>query len=60
MTNKDTVLAIFNKWYIDVINDDDLIKANKIYKLCLKNTEKMNKLFTPTELEALSTLLQDY
>ena len=26
MTNKDIVLSIFNKWNIDMINDDELIR----------------------------------
>lgn len=39
MTNKDTVLAIFNQWYIDMINDEVLIRDLKNFESNFKDTD---------------------
>ena len=39
MTNIDTVLGLFNQWYIDMINDDELIKELRKFESNFKDTD---------------------
>jgi hypothetical protein len=40
--------------------DSDSIKALNIYNQCIANAEKLSKVFKPTLIEQLSSLLEDY
>lgn len=50
----------FKDWCGNYGYDTDSIKADYIYKACLENTEKMEKLFTSEELEMMREQLEDY
>lgn len=45
MTNKDTVLAIFNQWYVDMINDDELIRDLRQFESNFKDTDLWFRFF---------------
>ena len=51
----------FNDWCADYSDGDtDSIKAFNTYQLCCETGQKLRKLFTRAEREALQTALQDY
>jgi len=50
----------FDNWCADYGYSDDSIKALKIYELCKETGRDIQRMFTPTELNELSELFQDY
>lgn len=56
MTNIDTVLGLFNQWYIDMINDDELIKELRKFESNFKDTDLWFRFF---EHDTLATDIHD-
>ena len=50
----------FEDFCSDFGYDSDSIKAKKIYNACVKNTDKLYRVFTNDELESMREQLQDY
>jgi hypothetical protein len=50
----------YKDWCDEFGYESDSIKALNIYNQCIENAEKINKIFKPTLIEQLSSLLEDY
>lgn len=50
----------FESWASDYGYDTDSRKAEEIYRACQRNTDKLQRILTRADLEALEALLQDY
>lgn len=49
-----------NEWCDNFGYDSNSIKVLNIYKACLENADKLKKIFSNTELQSFSELLEDY
>jgi hypothetical protein len=50
----------FEEFCHEIGYDSDSISDNKIYKACVKNSERFNKLFNTDEQELLTIHFEDY
>lgn len=60
LSDSDAIEYNFTEWANDFGYDTDSIKAEKVYQACVETGRKLNRIFSPKDLESLRELLQDY
>jgi len=50
----------FKNWCEDTGHSDDSISAFKAYKLCIKNSKKLNKVFSAAQIYDFQKILTDF
>lgn len=58
--NTKTMKLAFDDFCAEFGYDEDSIRTHEIYKSCLKNTRKLQKIYTPEQIDQIRDVLSDY